>query len=143
MEDCGKAFPYELKPKEFVLATTEEKVGVSTAFVARVEGRSSLGRLGLSVHSTAGYIDPGFAGQITLELTNHTNKTILLYPGMKICQIAFELLVHPSVRYYGHPELNSKYQGQKGAQGSKIHKDFYLDNIQLHENEPERTSWKD
>lgn len=110
---------YIMEPKEFVLGTTVEKIKLPDNLVARIEGRSSIGRLGLTVHSTAGYIDPGFEGQITLELTNEMPVPWILYPGWKICQLAFEELKTPCCRPYGHPELNSKYQGQEGVQGSR------------------------
>jgi dCTP deaminase len=114
---------YIMQPNEFLLGTTVETIKIPDDLVARVEGRSSIGRLGLTVHSTAGYIDPGFEGQITLELTNHTNRPWCLYPGMRICQIIFEELKSPAIRPYGHQDLNSKYQKQKGVQGSLIHFD--------------------
>jgi dCTP deaminase len=109
-----------LYPGDFVLGYTKEKVELSDSLVARVEGKSSLGRAGLAVHVTAGFIDPGFCGNITLEIVNHSGHIWELAPNMKICQIAFERLSSPAIRPYGHHELKSKYQNQKGVKGSDL-----------------------
>lgn len=105
---------FTLGTKFFVLATTVEKITVPANMVARVEGKSSLGRLGLTVHITAGFIDPGFSGQITFEMKSLAPWAITLKPGMKIAQIAFEYLDLPALRPYGSPGLGSHYQGQTG-----------------------------
>lgn len=103
----------EICPGDFVLATTKERVEIPDDLVAHVLGRSSLGRLGISVHQTAGYIDPGFKGQITLELSNHGPAPVSLSPGQRICQIVFEELSSPALEPYGHEK--SQYQNQSGA----------------------------
>lgn len=103
----------ELKRNDFVLATTKERVEIPDDLVAHVLGRSSLGRLGISVHQTAGYIDPGFEGQITLELSNHGPAPVRLESGQRICQIVFEELSSPALEPYGHED--SQYQNQSGA----------------------------
>lgn len=107
-----------LQPGDFVLATTRESVGIPDDMVASVLGRSSLGRLGVSVHQTAGYIDPGFDGQITLELSNHGPAAIRLEAGQRICQIVFEELSSPALEPYGHED--SQYQNQSGATPSRM-----------------------
>jgi dCTP deaminase len=104
--------PFVLHPGEFVLGATIEYVGLPDDLVARLEGKSSLGRLGLLIHSTAGYIDPGFEGTMTLELSNVANLPIVLTPGMPIGQISFMRLTTPVDRPYGSPGLGSRYQGQ-------------------------------
>ncbi len=109
-----------LHPGEFVLACTLERIELPDDLVARVEGRSSLGRLALLIHATAGYVDPGFKGQLTLELSNVGKMPIALRPGMRICQISFEKLSSPAEKPYGHPNRDSKYQNQKGATSSRI-----------------------
>ncbi len=109
-----------LHPREFVLACTLEHIELPNDLVARVEGRSSLGRLALLIHATAGYVDPGFKGQLTLELSNVGKMPIALRPGMRICQISFEKLLSPAEKPYGHPDRDSKYQDQKGATSSRI-----------------------
>lgn len=116
----GKAFI--LHPGEFALGSTVERVKVPSDLVARVEGRSSIGRLAVVVHATAGFIDPGFDGKITLELSNLGRVAVMLYPGMRISQIVFHELRSPSERPYG-PERGSKYHGQQGAVTSRIGKD--------------------
>jgi deoxycytidine triphosphate deaminase len=102
-----------LYPEDFVLATTKERIELPEMLAARVVGRSSLGRLGISVHQTAGYVDPGFEGQITLELTNHSPRPFELEQGQRICQIVFERLSIPPRQTYGHE--GSQYQDQSGA----------------------------
>lgn len=107
-----------LKPKEFVLATTEEYIKLPSDVSAFVEGRSSIGRIGLFIQN-AGWVDPGFEGEITLELFNASNNPILLTAGRRVGQLVFAKLDHPAMRPY-----NGKYQGQTGATGSKIHEDL-------------------
>lgn len=119
-----EADPFILHPGEFVLGSTLEVVGLADDIVARLEGKSSLGRLGLLIHSTAGFIDPGFTGQVTLELSNVANLPIAIYPGMKIGQISFYQMSTPADVPYGSPELGSKYQGQRGPTASAMHRDF-------------------
>ena len=111
-------------PGEFVLGTTFEKVSLSNKVVARLEGKSSLGRIGLLIHSTAGFVDPGFSGYLTLELSNVANLPIKIYPEMKIGQISFYYLNSPSESEYGSETYGSKYQGQEGPTPSKSHTDF-------------------
>lgn len=114
----GTAFV--LHPGEFVLGTTVEAIGLPDDIVSRVEGKSSLGRAGLLIHATAGFVDPGWQrGQITLELSNVATLPIRLWPGMKIGQLSFHLLDAPAERPYGHPELGSKYSGQTGPVASR------------------------
>lgn len=105
--------PLVIHPEQFILTTTLERVEIPDDMVAHVLGRSSLGRLGISVHQTAGYIDPGFEGQITLELSNHGPAPVSLEPGQRICQIVFEELSSSALRLYGHE--GSQYQNQSGA----------------------------
>lgn len=107
-----------LAPGDFILATTRERVTIPDDLVARVEGKSSLGRLGLAVHITAGYIDPGFDGQVTLEIANLAPWSIALREGMRIAQIAFQTMTHPSNKPYGSRGVGH-YQGQQGAVESK------------------------
>ena len=113
-------------PGEFILGNTVERIALGNDLVARLEGKSSLGRLGLIVHATAGYIDPGFDGNITLELSNVANLPIRLYPGMKVGQISFFAMTTPADRPYGHPSLGSKYKGQTAPTASKMHLNFPL-----------------
>ncbi len=120
--DNGK--PFILHPGEFVLGSTSEKLTLPNDVAARIEGKSSLGRLGLLIHSTAGYIDPGFSGNITLELSNVSKLPITLYPGMKIGQFSFQKMTTPVEKPYGSPELRSRYQGQTNPEPSKLYKDF-------------------
>lgn len=107
-----------INPGEFLLATTREHVQIPDNMIARVEGRSSLARLGLAVHVTAGFIDPGFTGQITLEIANHSPAPIAIYPGQRICQIVIEQLSSPAEHPYA-----GKYQHQTGPTTSKIQED--------------------
>jgi dCTP deaminase len=116
--------PFILHPGEFVLGATLERISLPDDLVARLDGKSSLGRLGLQVHSTAGLADPGFTGQITLELSNMTRLPISLYPGMRIAQLVFEMLSTPADRPYGHGGLGSKYQGQSGPTPSQYWRNF-------------------
>src|SRR6185436_6280339 len=106
--------PFILHPGEFVLGSTLERVVLPDDLVARLEGKSSLGRLGLLIHSTAGFIDPGWDGHVTLELSNVANLPITIYAGMKIGQLSFVQLAEPTDHPYGSSGLGSKYQGQRG-----------------------------
>ncbi|MDQ3407777.1 MAG: dCTP deaminase [Chloroflexota bacterium] len=116
--------PFILHPGEFVLGQTLEWVELPDDLVARLEGKSSLGRLGLLIHSTAGYVDPGWKGNLTLELSNVANLPIALYCGMKIGQISFFRMSSPVERPYGSKELGSKYQGQSQPTASEYYRDF-------------------
>jgi dCTP deaminase len=116
--------PFMLHPGEFVLGSTLEHVEVPADLVARLEGKSSLGRIGLLIHSTAGYVDPGWKGHLTLELSNVSSLPITLYHRMKIGQISYLRLTTPADRLYGSAELGSKYQGQQDPTASKVHLDF-------------------
>ena len=111
--------PFIVQPGEFVLGVTQEKITVPDDLVVRVEGRSSLGRLGIIIHSTAGYIDPGFSGTITLEISNLNRMPVALYPGMRVCQIAFETMSSPAETPYGKKPF-SKYQGQILPEESRL-----------------------
>jgi len=115
--------PFILHPGEFVLGQTLEWTELPNDLVARLEGKSSLGRLGLLIHSTAGYVDPGWKGNLTLELSNVANLPIALYYGMKIGQISFFRMSSAVDRPYGSPELGSKYQGQSEPTASAFHRD--------------------
>ena len=116
--------PFILHPGEFVLGQTLEWVELPDDLVSRLEGKSSLGRLGLLIHSTAGYVDPGWKGNLTLELSNVANLPIALYFGMKIGQISFFKMSSPVERPYGSKELGSKYQGQSRPTASEYYRDF-------------------
>jgi len=116
--------PFIIQPGEFVLAATLETITLPDDLVARVDGKSSLGRLGLLIHATAGFVDPGWTGKLTLELSNVAKMAIAVRPGMRICQISFLRLSTPAERLYGSPELGSKYQGQTGPTASRAHQDF-------------------
>ncbi len=116
--------PFMLHPGEFVLGSTLERVEVPDDLVARLEGKSSLGRLGLLIHSTAGFVDAGFQGQLTLELSNVANLPITLYPGMKIGQISFQKMTTPAQNPYGSGKLGSKYLHQRGPMPSRYWENF-------------------
>ncbi len=116
--------PLILHPGEFVLGSTTEKVTLPDNLVARLEGKSSLGRLGLLIHSTAGFVDAGWTGNLTLELSNVANLPITVYPGMKIGQISFLEMTTPAAHPYGSDRLNSKYQGQWGPTPSRYAENF-------------------
>ena len=116
--------PFILHPGEFVLGATLERVALPDDLVARLEGKSSLGRLGLLIHSTAGFIDAGFNGHVTLELSNVATLPITIHPGMPIGQIAFFQLDQPAEFPYGSTETGSKYQGQRGPTPSAYHRNF-------------------
>ena len=113
-----------LHPGEFVLGSTLERIVLPDDLVARLEGKSSLGRLGLLIHSTAGFIDPGWDGHVTLELSNVANLPITIYRGMKIGQLSFMELTEPAEHPYGAGAIGSKYQGQKGPTPSRYWKNF-------------------
>lgn len=117
--------PFVLHPGEFALASTYELVTLGTGVAARLEGKSSLGRLGLLTHSTAGFIDPGFSGHVTLELSNMATLPIMLWPGMKIGQLCFFALSSPSENPYGSEKYGSRYQGQRGPTASRSHLNFH------------------
>lgn len=120
----GEDAPFILHPGEFVLGSTAERIAVPDDLVARLEGKSSLGRLGLLIHSTAGFVDAGWDGQLTLELSNVANLPITLYPGMKIGQISFIQMTTPADNPYGSVSLGSKYQGQVGPRPSRYWENF-------------------
>ena len=120
--DAGDAFI--LHPGEFVLGSTAETVTLPDDLVARIEGKSSLGRLGLLIHRTAGFIDAGFSGHITLELSNVASLPITLYPGMKIGQVSFLRMTTPADVPYGSSKVGSKYQGQRGPTPSRYWENF-------------------
>jgi dCTP deaminase len=113
-----------LHPGEFVLGSTRERVSLPDDLVARLEGKSSLGRLGLLIHSTAGFVDAGWDGHLTLELSNVANLPITVYPGMKIGQISFLQMTTPAENPYGSKGLGSKYQGQRGPTPSRYFENF-------------------
>ncbi|WP_432560236.1 dCTP deaminase [Granulicoccus sp. GXG6511] len=117
--------PFILHPGEFVLGSTLETVTLPTDVAARLEGKSSLGRLGLLTHSTAGFIDPGFSGHVTLELSNMATLPIKLWPGMKIGQLCFFQLSSPSEEPYGSSIYGSRYQGQRGPTPSRSFLNFH------------------
>ncbi|MBK5223176.1 MAG: dCTP deaminase [Acidimicrobiia bacterium] len=119
--------PFMLHPGEFVLGSTTERVGLPDDLVARLEGKSSLGRLGLLIHSTAGFVDAGWDGQLTLELSNVANLPITLYPGMKIGQISFIRMTSAADVPYGSGALGSKYQNQVGPRPSRYWENFKQD----------------
>ncbi len=115
----GPDEPFVIHPGEFVLGSTAEYVELPDDIVARIEGKSSLGRLGLIVHATAGFVDPGFKGTLTLEITNLTRVPIKLWAGKPIAQLSFMSLDRPAERPYGHPDLGSHYYGQLDATESR------------------------
>ena len=119
--------PFILHPGEFVLGSTLERVAIPDDLVARLEGKSSLGRLGLLIHSTAGYVDPGWDGYLTLELSNVANLPITIYPAMRIGQISFFHLTTPAAMPYGSRATHSKYQGQRGPTASRFFEEFSPD----------------
>jgi len=108
-----------VQPGEFILGVTQEKITVPDDLVVRVEGRSSLGRLGIIVHSTAGFVDPGFSGTITLEISNLNRLPVALYPGMRVCQLAFEMMSSKADTPYSR-KPGSKYQGQMMPEESRL-----------------------
>jgi dCTP deaminase len=120
---------FVLHPGEFVLASSYEVITLPHTIAARLEGTSSLGRLGLLTHSTAGFIDPGFSGHVTLELSNVATLPIKLWPGMKIGQMCFFRLSSPSERPYGSAEYASRYQGQRGPTASRSFQNFHRTDV--------------
>src|SRR6266540_3078283 len=116
--------PFILHPGEFVLGSTLERIRLPDDLVARLEGKSSLGRLGLLIHSTAGFIDPGWDGHVTLELSNVANLPITIYHGMKIGQLSFVQMSEPAETPYGSGQIGSKYQGQQGPTASRYWQNF-------------------
>ena len=116
--------PFIIHPGDFVLGSTLEKITIPNNMVARIEGKSSLGWLGLLIHSTAGFVDPGFSGNLTLELANVSRLPITLYYGMRIGQISFQQMVSEAEKPYGSPELKSRYQGQLDPTESRVFEDF-------------------
>ena len=121
--------PFILHPGEFVLGSTFEVVTLPNDLAARVEGKSSLGRLGLLTHATAGFVDPGFSGHVTLELANVATLPIKLYPGMKIGQLCFFRLSSPAEHPYGSAKYGSRYQGQRGPTPSRSYANFHRTQI--------------
>ena len=116
--------PFVLHPGDFALGSTREIVGVNGRHLYIINGKSSLGRLGLLVHATAGFVDPGNELKPTLELFNVATMPIILYPGMRIAQVVFEQLTENCERPYGHPDLKSKYYKDMGVKGSQMYKNF-------------------
>ncbi|WP_106819782.1 dCTP deaminase [Janibacter massiliensis] len=116
---------FVLHPGEFVLGSTLEQVTLPDDLAARVEGKSSLGRLGLLTHATAGFVDPGFSGHVTLELSNVATLPIMLWPGMKIGQLCFFRLSSPAEHPYGSKQYGSHYQGQRGPTASRSFANFH------------------
>ena len=127
--EVAKGDEFILHPGEFVLGSTYELVTLPDDVAARLEGKSSLGRLGLLTHSTAGFIDPGFSGHVTLELANVATLPIKLYPGMKIGQLCFFRLSSPAENPYGSAVYGSRYQGQRGPTPSRSHASFHRTEI--------------
>jgi len=121
--------PFILHPGEFVLGSTYEVITLPDDVAARVEGKSSLGRLGLLTHATAGFIDPGFSGHVTLELSNMATLPIKLWPGMKIGQLCFFRLTSPAENPYGSEKYGSRYQGQRGPTPSRSFQSFHRTKI--------------
>jgi len=128
VEPAGEE-PFILHPGEFVLGSSYEQVTLPDDVAARLEGKSSLGRLGLLTHSTAGFIDPGFSGHVTLELSNVATLPIKLWPGMKIGQLCFFRLSSPAEHPYGSEKYGSRYQGQRGPTPSRSYKNFHRSDI--------------
>ena len=123
--EVGDGEPFVLHPGEFVLGPTWEQVSLPATVAARLEGKSSLGRLGLLTHSTAGFIDPGFSGHVTLELSNMATLPVKLWPGMKIGQLCFFRLSSEAEHPYGSQKYGSRYQGQRGPPPSRSHLNFH------------------
>src|SRR5438874_10885862 len=122
--EVDDGMPFVLHPGEFVLGSTLERIRLPDDLVARLEAKSSLGRLGLLIHSTAGFIDPGWDGHVTLELSNVANLPITIYPGMKIGQISFMQMTEPAATPYGSAAIGSKYKGQRGPTASRYWQNF-------------------
>ncbi|SCC80232.1 dCTP deaminase [Bifidobacterium commune] len=128
--EVGPNEPWIMHPGEFALASTWEYVKLDETIAARLEGKSSLGRLGILTHSTAGFIDPGFEGHITLELSNVSTLPVKLWPGMKIGQLCFLQLSSPAAHPYGSDGIGSHYQGQRGPTPSRSYANFYKAEIE-------------
>ena len=126
--EVAEGEPFIVQPGEFILGVTQEKITVPDDLVVRVEGRSSLGRLGIIIHSTAGFVDPGFSGTITLEISNLNRMPVALYPGMRVCQLAFETMSSPAETPY-HKKPGSKYQGQMLPEESRLSLDPEFGNV--------------
>ena len=122
--DVGPDEPFVLHPGEFVLGSSFERITLPDDIAARLEGKSSLGRFGLLTHSTAGFIDPGFTGHVTLELSNTATMPIKLWPGMKVGQLCFFRLSSPAEAPYGQGASGSRYQGQRGPTASRSYRGF-------------------
>jgi dCTP deaminase len=127
--EVDKDEAFILHPGEFVLGSTFEFVSLPNDIAARLEGKSSLGRLGLLTHSTAGFVDPGFQGHVTLELSNTATLPIKLWPGMKIGQLCFFQLSSESENPYGSSKYGSRYQGQRGPTASRSHLNFHITDV--------------
>ena len=125
--------PFILHPGEFVLGSTYEQITLPDDVAARLEGKSSLGRLGLLTHSTAGFVDPGFSGHVTLELSNVATLPIKLWPGMKIGQMCFFRLTSPAERPYGSAAYSSRYQNQRGPTASRSFQNFHQTDVSVTE----------
>ncbi|MGY1436942.1 dCTP deaminase [Streptomyces reniochalinae] len=121
--------PFILHPGEFVLASTYEVISLPEDVASRLEGKSSLGRLGLLTHSTAGFIDPGFSGHVTLELSNVATLPMKLWPGMKIGQLCMFRLTSPAEFPYGSPQYGSRYQNQRGPTPSRSYQNFHRTHV--------------
>lgn len=118
--EVGEDGTFVLHPGQFALGTTLERIAVPDDILGKLEGKSTLGRLGLMIHSTAGYVDPGWDGELTLELSNVATLPIVLHAGMRIGQLSFETMSSPVERPYGSKDLGSHYQGQKGARPAHV-----------------------
>jgi dCTP deaminase len=129
MIEVDPAEGFILHPGEFVLASTFEQITLPDDVAARLEGKSSLGRLGLLTHSTAGFIDPGFSGHVTLELSNVATLPIRLWPGMKIGQLCFFRLSSAAEKPYGSSEYGSRYLGQRGPTASRSFQNFHRSDV--------------
>jgi dCTP deaminase len=127
--EVGRDEPFILHPGEFVLGSSFEIITLPDDLAARLEGKSSLGRLGLVTHSTAGFVDPGFSGHVTLELSNAATLPIKLWPGMKVGQLCFFRLSSPSEHPYGSAKYGSRYQGQRGPTASRSFQNFHRSDV--------------
>ena len=127
--EVAHAEPLILHPGEFVLGSSFEVVTLPGDLAARLEGKSSLGRLGLLTHSTAGFVDPGFSGHVTLELSNAATLPIKLWPGMKVGQLCFFRLSSPAENPYGSAKYGSRYQGQRGPTASRSFQNFHITEV--------------
>jgi len=132
--EVGDEEAFVLHPGEFVLGSTYEKVTLPSDVAARLEGKSSLGRLGLMTHSTAGFIDPGFSGHVTLELSNMATLPVMLWPGSKVGQLCFFRLTSETEHPYGSGAYGNRYQGQRGPTASRSYLNFHRTEIPVTEN---------